>query len=49
RCIGCGVCIPSCPEGAIQLIRNANETIPPSSKQDLYSQIMAKKQELRKK
>jgi electron transport complex protein RnfB len=49
RCIGCGVCVPSCPEGAIQLQKKENEIIPPSSKQELYSQIMAKKQELRKK
>ncbi|MFW9969243.1 MAG: ATP-binding protein [Candidatus Odinarchaeota archaeon] len=49
RCIGCGVCVPSCPEGAIQLKKKENEIVPPTSKQDLYSQIMAKKQELRKK
>jgi len=49
RCIGCGVCVPSCPEGAIQLRKKEIETIPPSSKQELFSQIMAKKQELRKK
>ncbi|MFX1374332.1 MAG: ATP-binding protein [Promethearchaeota archaeon] len=49
RCIGCGVCVSSCPDSAIQLKKKENETIPPSSKQELFSQIMAKKQELRKK
>ncbi len=49
RCIGCGVCIPSCPEGAIQLIKKEGEIRPPSSQEDLFSQIMNKKQQLRKK
>jgi ferredoxin len=49
RCIGCGVCVPTCPKGAIQLQKKEDETIPPSSKEELFSQIMAKKQELRKK
>ncbi|MFX1379510.1 MAG: 4Fe-4S binding protein [Promethearchaeota archaeon] len=49
RCIGCGICVPSCFEHAIQLRKKEDETIPPSSKQELFSQIMAKKQELRNK
>jgi len=49
RCIGCGVCVPTCPEGAIQLKKKEEEMIPPSTMEDLYSQIMTKKQQLRKK
>ncbi len=49
RCIGCGVCVPSCPEEAIQLIKKEGEMRPPSTQEDLFSQIMNKKQQLRKK
>jgi electron transport complex protein RnfB len=49
RCIGCGVCVPTCPEQAIQLIRKDQEVIPPNNQEELYSLIMAKKRELRKK
>jgi ferredoxin len=49
RCIGCGACIPTCPEGAIHLKNKNEEMIPPSTIEDLYSQIMNKKQELRSK
>jgi len=49
RCIGCGVCIPTCPEGAIELKKKEKEVKPPSTNEDLYSQIMDRKQQLRKK
>jgi len=49
RCIGCGACVPTCPEGAIQLKKKEEEMIPPSTMEDLYLQIMNKKQQLRKK
>ncbi|MFW9902363.1 MAG: ATP-binding protein [Candidatus Thorarchaeota archaeon] len=49
RCIGCGVCVPNCPEGAIHLKKKEEEMKPPSSQHELFSQIMNKKQQLRKK
>lgn len=49
RCIGCGVCVPACPEQAIQLKKRDKETIPLQDSEDLYKKIMIKKQQLRKK
>ncbi|OPX96088.1 MAG: Ferredoxin-1 [Syntrophorhabdus sp. PtaB.Bin006] len=49
RCIGCGNCVSSCPSGAIYLVKNGEETIPPADSEDLYDTIMAnKKTTLRK-
>jgi Fe-S-cluster-containing hydrogenase component 2 len=46
RCIGCGVCIPTCPQEAIKLIKKDAEVIPPKSFLDIYIAIMDKKAEL---
>ena len=49
RCIGCGSCVPTCSEQAIQLKKRDEEVIPPEDSEDLYTKIMIKKQQLRKK
>lgn len=49
RYIGCGACVPTCSEGEIPLKKKEEEAIPPSTMEDLYLQIMNKKQQLRKK
>jgi electron transport complex protein RnfB len=41
RCIGCGVCVTTCAGEAIRLEKNATETIPPASEEDLYDRIRA--------
>jgi ferredoxin len=28
-CLGCGVCVPTCPPGALRLVRRERRTIPP--------------------
>jgi len=43
RCIGCGLCIPACPQKAIFLKKKANEVIPPQTRDDLYDIIMSHK------
>ena len=48
RCIGCGVCVPSCPEDAIHLRNKEEITEPPKDLMDLWLKIGNKKAELRK-
>jgi len=43
RCIGCGLCIPTCPQKAISLKKKANEARPPQTRDDLYDIIMSHK------
>jgi NAD-dependent dihydropyrimidine dehydrogenase PreA subunit len=43
RCIGCGLCVPTCPENAIDLVKKAEETVPPTTEEDLKDEIMALK------
>jgi len=43
RCIGCGLCVPTCPENAISLLKKAQEIVPPETEEDLYDKILAGK------
>jgi ferredoxin len=40
RCIGCGLCISTCPDEAIRLFEREDAKIPPKSQMDLYMQIV---------
>jgi len=40
RCIGCGLCVPTCPDGAIQLYEKAETKTPPKDQDALYMKIM---------
>jgi formate hydrogenlyase subunit 6/NADH:ubiquinone oxidoreductase subunit I len=46
RCIGCGLCVPTCTEKAMSLVKKAQEVVPPQTEQDLYDTIMAQKSTL---
>ena len=48
-CIGCGVCIPSCPENARTLIKKEKESIPPKDSIELYQLITKRKKILLEK
>jgi Fe-S-cluster-containing hydrogenase component 2 len=39
RCIGCGLCITSCPSGALQLRTKPDPTIPPKDTGWLYARL----------
>jgi ferredoxin len=43
RCIGCGLCVATCPSNALHLQRKAPETIPPETDEDLMATIAANK------
>jgi len=43
RCIGCGLCVSTCPSRAVHLRKRVPETIPPEREEDLYAEIAAKK------
>jgi Fe-S-cluster-containing hydrogenase component 2 len=43
RCIGCGVCIPTCPTGAVTLRAKAQASVPPKDLKALYGKIMTER------
>jgi len=43
RCIGCGVCVPTCPTGAVRLRAKTQETVPPRDIKALYGRIMTER------
>jgi len=43
RCIGCGLCVPTCAKKAIKLLKNEKTIVPPKNTDDLYRKILTKK------
>ncbi len=43
RCIGCGLCVSTCPKKAIKLVKNEKTIVPPKTNDDLQMKILTKK------
>jgi ferredoxin len=43
RCLGCGLCVVSCPTDAIELRKKEEEVIPPPTGEDMMEVIMTGK------
>jgi len=46
-CLGCGVCVPRCPENARGLVKKQEEEVPPKNFIEMY-QVIAKNKALLK-
>ena len=46
RCIGCGNCASVCPEEAMELKRKEEEIIPPQDSEELYNEILKRKEQI---
>ncbi|MGA9233223.1 MAG: 4Fe-4S binding protein, partial [Desulfobacterales bacterium] len=44
-CLGCGLCVTTCPTDAITLSKKPTEVRPPQTREDLYDIIMANKKD----
>ena len=42
-CIGCGLCVTTCPDGAIQLFAKERAKTPPRSRDELYRKILVER------
>ena len=40
RCIGCGVCVDTCSNGAIELKVKSSTYVPPKNNDNMYKKIM---------
>ena len=40
RCIGCGVCVSTCPNSAIELKRKDSNYVPPKNSEAMYKKIL---------
>jgi Fe-S-cluster-containing hydrogenase component 2 len=40
RCIGCGLCVITCPSGALRLAENPRRKVPPDDTKALYMQLL---------
>ena len=41
RCVGCGVCVPTCPTKSINLVKKPAEVKPPQTREDLHDIMTA--------
>ena len=40
RCIGCGLCVSTCPSGALRLADSPRRKVPPDDTKALYMQLL---------
>lgn len=47
RCVGCGNCAAVCPEEVMELKRKKEEIVPPKDSEELYNEILKRKQQIK--